>query len=48
MGYDEISVKIEGAHATEAVEEIKQIWDKSISYPFSYTFLDQHSRIYTG
>ncbi len=48
-GYDEISVKIDGAHTNEALEEIKKIWDKQVSYPFSYTFLDQHfQNLYTS
>ena len=42
-GYDEMSVKIDGAHAQEAIAAVKEIWDKNIStYPFSYTFLDEH------
>jgi len=42
-GYDEISVKIDGAHAKEALEDIRAAWDKTIdSYPFNYTFLSDH------
>ncbi|HWA33277.1 MAG TPA: ABC transporter permease [Cyclobacteriaceae bacterium] len=41
-GYDEISVKIEGTDAAAAVAAIREIWNKQITYPFSYSFLDQH------
>jgi putative ABC transport system permease protein len=41
-GYDEISVKIDGTDAAAAVAAVKEIWDKQITYPFSYSFLDQH------
>jgi putative ABC transport system permease protein len=42
-GYDEISIKIDGAHAKEAIAVVKDIWDKNISsYPFTYSFLDAH------
>jgi len=42
-GYDEISIKIDGAHAKEAIAAIKNTWDKNISsYPFTYSFLDEH------
>ena len=41
-GYDEMSIKIDGANATAAINEVKEIWGKNITYPFSYTFLDQH------
>ena len=41
-GYDELSIKIDGANATAAINEVKEIWAKNITYPFSYTFLDQH------
>ena len=41
-GYDEMSVKIDGAHVKEAVAEIQEIWGKQIEYPFNYSFLDEH------
>lgn len=41
-GYDEMSVKIEGERAEEAIAFIKKLWDEHISYPFDYSFLDEH------
>ncbi len=42
-GYDEISIKIDGANARVAIAAIKDVWDKNIStYPFTYSFLDEH------
>ncbi|MBS1978000.1 MAG: ABC transporter permease [Bacteroidetes bacterium] len=42
-GYDEVSIKIDGANAQEAIAAIKEVWDKNIStYPFAYSFLDEH------
>jgi putative ABC transport system permease protein len=42
-GYDEMSVKVDGAHIEEAIAFVKQTWDKMITtYPFDYTFLDSH------
>jgi putative ABC transport system permease protein len=42
-GYDEISIKIDGAQAAETIAAIKGVWDKNISsYPFNYSFLDEH------
>lgn len=42
-GYDEMTVKIDGAHMEEAIALVKSVWDKQItSYPFDYTFLDSH------
>jgi putative ABC transport system permease protein len=41
-GYDEMSVKIDGAHAGEAIGFIKSLWERNISYPFDYSFLDDH------
>lgn len=42
-GYDEMSVKIDGAHTEEAVSAIKNIWENQItSFPFTYSFLDEH------
>ncbi len=42
-GYDEMSIKIEGTQAREAIAAIKDVWDSQVhSYPFTYTFLSQH------
>jgi putative ABC transport system permease protein len=42
-GYDEMSVKITAENTTEAVAEVKKIWESQISsFPFQYTFLDEH------
>ena len=42
-GYEELSVKIDGARMTETISEIKAVWDSQVSgYPFKYTFLDEH------
>jgi len=46
-GYDEMSVKIDGSHAEEAVAFVKNLWDQHITYPFDYSFLDEHfERLY--
>jgi putative ABC transport system permease protein len=41
-GYDEMSVKIDGENAEEAIAFVKKLWDEHISYPFDYSFLDEH------
>jgi putative ABC transport system permease protein len=42
-GYDELTVKINGAQAEEAIAYVKNIWEQQISgFPISYTFLDEH------
>ncbi|MGC4022226.1 MAG: ABC transporter permease [Cyclobacteriaceae bacterium] len=42
-GYDEMTVKIDGAHSQEAIAFVKQTWDKMITtYPFDYSFLNNH------
>lgn len=42
-GYSEISIKIDGKHTQEALADIKKIWSDNISsYPFTYSFLDDH------
>jgi len=42
-GYDELSVKIDGARTEDAIALVKGIWEQQItSYPFEYSFLDQH------
>ncbi|HEX6227329.1 MAG TPA: FtsX-like permease family protein [Chryseolinea sp.] len=46
-GYDEMSVKIDAVHAQEAIALVKKLWDDNISYPFDYSFLDEHfERLY--
>ena len=46
-GYDEMSVKIDGSRAGEAIALIKDLWEKHITYPFDYSFLDEHfERLY--
>lgn len=42
-GYDEMSVKIDGAHMEEAIAFVKDTWNKQVTtYPFDYSFLDSH------
>jgi len=42
-GYDEMSVKIDGAHMEEAIAFVKETWNKQITtFPFDYSFLDSH------
>jgi putative ABC transport system permease protein len=41
-GYDEMSVKIDGNRAEEAIATIRKIWEEHITYPFDYSFLDEH------
>ncbi len=42
-GYDELSVKIDGARTEDAIALIKDTWEKQVtSYPFDYSFLDEH------
>jgi putative ABC transport system permease protein len=42
-GYDELSVRIDGKNAQEAIAFVKKIWEENISgFPFSYAFLDDH------
>jgi putative ABC transport system permease protein len=41
-GYDEMSVKIDGKNPEEAIAFVKQVWEKHLSYPFDYSFLDEH------
>lgn len=42
-GYEEISIRIDGANMQESLSEIKNVWDKNINtHPFNYTFLDEH------
>ena len=42
-GYGEMSVKINGANATESIKFISETWAKLVpDIPFDYKFLDQH------
>jgi len=42
-GFDEMTIKLDGSRVNETIAEIKQIWDSQItSFPFAYTFLDEH------
>ena len=41
-GYDEMSVKIDATRADEAIAFVKKLWDDHVSYPFDYSFLDEH------
>jgi putative ABC transport system permease protein len=42
-GYDELTVKINGAQAEEAIAYVKNVWEQHVSnFPISYTFLDEH------
>jgi putative ABC transport system permease protein len=42
-GYDEMSVKIDGGNAQEAIAFVKKLWEEHVpTYPFDYTFLDSH------
>jgi putative ABC transport system permease protein len=46
-GYNEMSVKIDGARAEEAIAFVKNLWEQHITYPFDYSFLDEHfERLY--
>jgi putative ABC transport system permease protein len=41
--YDEMSIKIDAHNVESGIATVKSLWDKHISsYPFSYTFLDEH------
>lgn len=45
-GFDEMSVKVSGKNPDEAIEFIKETWDKHISsFPFDYSFLDEHFEV---
>jgi putative ABC transport system permease protein len=45
-GYDEMSVKIAGKNATEAIAHVKKVWESQVvSYPFTYSFLDEHFEV---
>jgi putative ABC transport system permease protein len=42
-----MSVKIDGNRAEEAIATIRKIWEEHITYPFDYSFLDEHfERLY--
>jgi putative ABC transport system permease protein len=44
-GYNEMSVKITGSSPEETIAYIKGIWEKNITFPFDYSFLDDHFEI---
>jgi putative ABC transport system permease protein len=45
-GYDEMTVKIDGAHVQEAIAFVKGLWETHVpTYPFDYTFLDEHFQV---
>lgn len=45
-GYDEMSVKINGAHIEEGLALVKELWAKHVpAYPFDYSFLDEHFEV---
>jgi putative ABC transport system permease protein len=42
-GYDELSVKIDGANVEQSIAYVKTVWDANVKdLPFSYSFLDEH------
>jgi len=42
-GYEELSVKIRGDQIPEAIAQVEKKWNQLVpSWPFSYTFLDEH------
>lgn len=41
-GYDEMSVKFDGTRTDEAIAFVENLWKQHISYPFDYSFLDDH------
>ena len=41
-GYDEMSVKFDGTKVDEAIAYVENLWKQHISYPFDYSFLDDH------
>ncbi|MEQ8423257.1 MAG: FtsX-like permease family protein, partial [Cyclobacteriaceae bacterium] len=42
-GYDEMSIKLRAGNIENAIAEVKKVWEQQVSsYPFSYSFLDDH------
>jgi putative ABC transport system permease protein len=41
-GFSEMSVKIDGARADEAIAYVEKLWKQHITFPFDYSFLDSH------
>lgn len=42
-GFDEMSIRIDGANTQETLDAIKTVWDSQVTaFPFTFTFLDQH------
>jgi putative ABC transport system permease protein len=45
-GYDELSIKIDGANVQAAIADVKRIWEQQItSFPFDHAFLDEHFEV---
>lgn len=43
FGYQEMSVKIDGSRAKEAIAFVQSVWNKNVpEFPLEYTFLDDH------
>jgi putative ABC transport system permease protein len=44
-GFEEITVKIDGAAVSETVDALRKVWESQVSgFPFTYTFLDEHMK----
>ena len=42
-GYDELSVKVNGANIEGSIADVERIWNELVpSWPFQYSFLDEH------
>lgn len=42
-GFEEMTIKIDGSATVETLASLQSVWDRHVtSYPFTYTFLDQH------
>lgn len=42
-GFEEITVKIDGAAVQQTLEALRGVWESQVSgFPFTYTFLDEH------
>lgn len=42
-GFEEMTIKIDGSATAETLASLQAVWDRHVtSYPFTYTFLDQH------
>ena len=49
-GFDEMSVKVDGQNIPQAIAHIEKTWNSLVpSWPFQYTFLDEHfAELYTS